>query len=126
MKNRLILCSVFAVLFFAAAASQTKVAAQDDVVAGGYGDTATDDKDAVKAAAFAIKSESQKTGKRIRLVKILKAEVQVVAGLNFRVCMTVKTGRRKPKTETATVVVYRNLKNVLSLSRWKYGECTDL
>ena len=96
--------------------------AQD--ITGGYGDTTVSDKDAVASAKYAVKSQAKKSGKAITLIRIEKAEVQVVAGLNYRVCMTVREGRANAKKVTA--VVYKDLKNARSLTAWKPGGCTDL
>jgi hypothetical protein len=89
-------------------------------IAGGYGDTANDDPEALTAARFAIMNQSRKLHSRISLAAIKRAEVQVVAGLNYRICMTVKIKR---KTRTVTVVVYRNLKQKYSLTSWMEGDC---
>ena len=91
---------------------------------GGYGDTSVADKDVRKAANVAVTSRSRSTGKTLTLVRIVKAEVQVVAGLNYRVCMTVREGRKRARTVTA--IVYKDLKNRRSLSRWKSGGCSEL
>lgn len=113
---------LFAAVVFGISLAASNVRAQD--ITGGYGDTAVTDKDAVASAKYAVKAQAHKTHKTLKLVKIEKAQVQVVAGLNYRVCMTVREARRKAKKVTA--VVYKDLKNNLSLSRWKAGGCTDL
>ena len=123
MKNKLIILSVFTVVFLGFAAASS-VAAQTDQIVGGYGDLSVKSKDARQAADLAVRTRSSKTGKTITLVKIIKAEQQVVAGLNYRICMSVREGHHKAYTVTA--VVYQNLKNKRSLSKWKRGECTDL
>ena len=122
MKLRSIILLSFALLFFASA-SVKKVAAQDQIV-GGYGDISVKSKDAKKFASYAVTTRSAKTGAKITLVKIQKAEQQVVAGLNYRICMTVREGRHKPYT--ATAVVYQDLRNKRSLSKWKKGACSDI
>jgi hypothetical protein len=91
-------------------------------IAGGYSETPTDDRDAVAAAHFAIQKERQQLHARISLVSIKRAEVQVVAGLNYRLCMTVKV---KGKTRDVTVVVYKNLKQKYSLTSWTADECKE-
>ena len=123
MKQRILIYFLFIAAMIGIHAMGTKVSAQEDI-AGGYGDMSVTDRDARQAAAFAVKTRSSKTSKKITLIKILKAEVQVVAGLNFRVCMRVREG--KGRVQTVTAVVYRNLRNKRSLSRWKSGGCSDL
>jgi cystatin-C len=122
VKKKIIFCSFVALFVFGIFAAESGVSAQD--IAGGYGDASVTDKDVRSAANFAIKSRSRSTGKTLTLVKIVKAEVQVVAGLNYRVCMTVREGRKAAKTITA--VVYKDLQNRRSLSRWKVGGCSEL
>jgi Cystatin domain len=92
--------------------------------AGGYGDVGRNSKEAKQAAAFAVKAQARKIGQPVQLIRIEKAESQVVAGINYRVCMDVREGRRKQKRVTA--VVYRDLKQHLSLSRWRSGGCGEL
>ena len=122
LRKHIIFCSFVALFVFGLFAGGSRVSAQD--IAGGYGDASVTDKDVRAAANFAVKNRSRSTGKSLTLAKIVKAEVQVVAGLNYRVCMTVREGRKRAKTITA--VVYKNLQNRRSLSRWKAGGCSEL
>jgi len=89
-------------------------------LAGAYSETSNDNPDAVAAARVAIQKERQKLHSRISLVSIKRAEVQVVAGLNYRLCMTVKV---KGKTRDVTAVVYKNLKQKYSLTSWTADDC---
>lgn len=107
---------------FGVFAAESRVSAQE--ITGGYGDASVIEKDVRAAANFAVKSRSRSTGKTFTLVRITKAEVQVVAGLNYRLCMTVREGRKRARSVTA--VVYKNLQNRRSLSRWKSGGCSEL
>ena len=110
-------------MFVIGAACAVSANAQDDVT-GAYADADVADKDVVAAANFAVKRFSGSNSKKLKLVSVEKAEVQVVAGLNFRLCLAVddrttgKTVRRQ-----ASAVVYRNLKNKHKLTSWKTGEC---
>ena len=92
--------------------------AQKDQIAGGYSETSNTDPEALAAARFAIKKETQKLHVRVLFRSINRAEVQVVAGLNYRLCMTV---RIKRKSREVTVVVYKNLKQKYSLTSWTAG-----
>lgn len=123
IKKLLIFASLFVVFVFGAFASESRVAAQD-VIAGGYADASVRDKDVRKAANFAVKQRSKNVKRTFTLVSIRKAEVQVVAGLNYRVCLRVRDNRGR--TSTVTTVVYKNLKNKLSLTRWRSGGCSDI
>lgn len=122
MKKQILYYSFAIIFIIGVYAGATHVAAQDGQIAGGYGDASITDKDVKSAAAYAIRTRVSRTHKKLTLVKIQKAEMQVVAGLNYRICMRVKDSRGRRSTVTA--VVYKNLQNRKSLSRWKTGGCT--
>jgi hypothetical protein len=92
--------------------------AQQDQIAGGYAETSNNDAEALAAARFAVRKEAQKLHTRVSLRSIKRAEVQVVAGLNYRLCMTV---RIKREIQEVTTVVYKNLKQTYSLTSWAAG-----
>jgi hypothetical protein len=94
--------------------------AQKEQIAGGYADTSQRDPEVLAAARFAIQQERRKLGRRLSLISIEHAEVQVVAGLNYRLCLKVKA---KGDTRQVTAVVYKNLKGKYSLSSWDAGGC---
>lgn len=123
MKKLIIFGSLALVFVFGAVASESRIAAQD-VIAGGYVDASVRDKDVRKAANFAVTQRSKNVKRKFTLVSIRKAELQVVAGLNYRVCMRVRDNRGR--VSTVTTVVYKGLKNRLSLSRWRSGGCSDI
>lgn len=113
----------FAIILFALSVvfgCVNAVSAQD--IAGGYGDASTTDADVVKAANFAIKKQGKKVRTSFTLVSIEKAEVQVVAGLNYRLCLKVKN---KKGERVIKVVVYKNLKNKFSLTSWTEEDCSS-
>jgi len=121
VKTKILFYSFLLMLAFGINAT---ISAQDTgQITGGYGDTSVADKDVKSAAAFAVKTRTRQSGKSVALVKVVKAEVQVVAGLNYRICMKVRQGG---KTQTVTAVVYKDLSNRRQLSRWKSGGCTEL
>jgi hypothetical protein len=125
MKNifRMIVIAVIAITTISnVSAARFVRAPQQEPMAGGYRDIAKDDPEALAAARFAIKEQSRKLHTRISLVSIQRAEVQVVAGLNYRLCMKVKVRR---KTQSATAVVYKNLKQKYSLTSWTPGDCRE-
>lgn len=99
---------------------RSSVFAQQGPIVGGYADASNTDPEVVAAARFAITTERQKMHTRIALVSIKHAEVQVVAGLNYRLCMRVKI---KGKIRDVRVVVYKNLKQNFSLTSWSAGGC---
>jgi hypothetical protein len=91
-------------------------------VAGGYASAATDDAQVLAAARFAVRAAKRKRGAPLRLVAVEHAETQVVAGINYRLCLRVREGKR---TREASAVVYENLRRRLSLTEFNPGGCHD-
>jgi hypothetical protein len=95
---------------------------------GGY-KTASKTSAEVRAAAnFAVKARSAKDRTTYRLAAIEKAETQVVAGTNYRLCLFVSTVDKEAGVEIETsafyqVVVFRNLKREFSLKSWAEADC---
>lgn len=123
MKNFLLFGSLLFVLTFVAFAGDSRIAAQEPQMTGGYSDSSIRDKDVKNAANFAVKQRSRNVKRNFTLVSIRRAEIQVVAGLNYRLCMRVRDNRGRLTTVTA--IVYKNLKNRLSLSNWRGNGCRD-
>ncbi len=94
-------------------------------IAGGYGTTDVKDPQVMAAAKFAVGAQNAKL-KRIgsrayTLLEIGKAEMQVVAGLNFHVCIKTKLGTG---VRSAEAVVYQDLQQKLSLTSWDWKKCS--
>ncbi len=88
------------------AASPTAGLAQSPQV-GGYTKASVSHKEVVAAAAFAIKAQQkamqdkqQPALPKLELVKILRAEQQVVAGVNYRLRMRVTLNGKEKTAET--------------------------
>lgn len=94
--------------------------AQRPPMAGGYRTFAADSEEALQAGTFAVEANNEKAGASMEFGKVLKAERQVVAGTNFRLCIEATD---TSETKQFLVVVYRNLKNEFSLTTWKETEC---
>ncbi len=93
---------------------------------GGYREIANDDEGAVAAAEFAVNLQSEKKEMTYKVLSIEKAETQVVAGINYRLCL--KVGYKKDEedaSEFVRVVVYRNLQKQFSLTSWTPESCGD-
>ena len=95
---------------------------------GGYREINKDDDGAMAAANFAVKAESEQKEMTYKLVSVEHAESQVVAGINYRLCL--KVGYHKQDddvdaTEFVRVVVYRNLQSEYSLTSWTQEDCGD-
>jgi hypothetical protein len=89
--------------------------ANQPALAGGYSQ-AEINSEVSKAAEFAVKTQAEATGRPLQLVKILKVERQVVAGLNYRMEIEVADGRKHLKART---VVWRKLDGSLALTSWE-------
>ena len=93
---------------------------------GGYREIDKSDEGAAAAAEFAVKAESEKKEMTYKLVSVEHAESQVVAGINYRLCL--KIGYHKQDddvdtTEFVRVVVNRSLQNQYSLTSWTEENC---
>ena len=87
--NRILLPVLAMVLVSSAFASDKSAKIDQPTLAGGYSQ-AEIDPEVQKVAKFAVKAQAKATGNPLRLVKILKVEHQVVAGLNYRLEMNVR------------------------------------
>lgn len=106
------------------------VFAQKPPKAGGYREIASDDQRAVSAAEFALKEKSKEMEVELSLETMHKAESQVVAGTNYRLCMEIYAPSKEEETDGvkffARAVVYVNLKNEYQLTKWEEIEtCTE-
>ena len=88
-------------------------------IAGGYSVAEPSDPAVQAAADFAVKEQSRKGGP-VSLVGIVKVERQVVAGLNYRLCLDVEQAGKRVRVQA---VVYQDLQKQLSLSQWQPGGC---
>jgi aspartic proteinase inhibitor len=93
---------------------------------GGYREIDKADEGALAAAEFAVKDQSEKKEMTYKLVSVEKAESQVVAGINYRLCL--KVGYRKQDEDADTnqfvrVVVFRSLQKEYSLTSWAEEDC---
>ena len=105
----------------AALGFMTVLHAQQDPVVGGYQEASVTDRDVMTAARYAVRKEKQRRGgASVKLVSIERAEKQVVAGMNYRLCLRVKI---KGKIRRITTVVYKNPDQMHALTSWKPGAC---
>lgn len=113
-----------AVIIFVFAAGCALIAVAQKT--GGYREIANDDEGAVAAAEFAVKDQSEKKEMAFKLLSIEKAETQVVAGINYRLCL--KVGYKQDEqdaTEFVRVVVFRSLQKEFSVTSWTPESCGD-
>ena len=127
MRNNLrisLLLAAFGLIFVCATSGKAQTV--EPMMAGGYSRADVNDREIIDAANFAVKTEAKRRAAKISLVSIDSAERQVVAGLNFRLCLSVKTTGRNKKaavSQTAQTVVYKNLKQKFALTSWTKGAC---
>ena len=117
--------AVCGIVFGNAAQSFAQTAEQ---IVGGYNKADIADREVVAAANFAVKAEAKKQTASFKLVAVNNAARQVVAGMNYQVCLSVERSDRRKKAvvpQVAQVVVYRNLKGKYSLTSWTIAACTD-
>ena len=81
---------------------------------GGYS-PAEIDPGVQKVAEFAVNTQARTSGRPLQIVKIMKAERQVVAGLNYRLEIEVADGSKNLK---ARAVVWKKLDGSLALTSW--------
>lgn len=88
---------------------------------GGFRAIAKTDPNAVAAVEFAVKTQGAKTNTEIGLIELIRAESQLVQGMNYRLCMHVVTEGGEPTFVQA--VVYVDLKRVHRLMSWADSDC---
>lgn len=125
MKTNLRTSLVFAALALTLIGAINGFAQKRPPTAGGYKEVLVSDAAVKEAAEFAVGEHSRKTDVSLELVAIEKAEKQVVQGANYRMCIEVKATEQEDgdATQFVLAVVYQNLKNELSLTSWKPGDC---
>jgi hypothetical protein len=102
--------------------------AQNRPIVGGYKVVATDDPEVVAAAEFAVSEKKGQQDGPLSLVSIEHAERQVVAGMNYRLCIKVKAADETDageETQDVKVVVFRSLQKEYSLKSWDEENCSE-
>ena len=96
--------------------------AQDESITGAYGDLSVKSSEARVAAAIAIRQHAKR--EKVTLVRIVKAEQQVVAGMNYRICMSVRGSNGRIRRVTA--VVWQPIRKRKRLTNWSNGGCKEI
>jgi hypothetical protein len=86
------------------------------VIVGGYADTEVT-QDVKAAALFAVQTQIKHESKPLELVKIAKAKLQVVAGINYQFELAVKS---KDTLYYATAIVFKALDGTYKLTSWQW------
>ena len=92
---------------------------------GGYRAADKDDPEVVAAAEFAVGARGEQEGNALALVSVERAEIQVVAGRNYRLCMEVRAEGDDEESQYVLAVVYQNLQRQYSLKSWEESNCAD-
>lgn len=128
MKNNLRFLIIFAALNLIFGCAATFAQEPKEPITGGYNSADVTDAQIVSAAKYAVKAQAKKQRAKIKLTAIKKAERQVVAGLNYRLCMQVEVIEKGKKTavpQTIQTIIYQNLKQKYELTSWAIAACTD-
>ena len=91
------------------------------IIVGGYSKALKTDAQVISAAKFAASTQSKKEDAEFSVDEIVKAERQVVQGMNYRLCMRVDVEGDEPIMVSA--VVYQDLKRNYKLSSWMATPC---
>ena len=113
----------FAICILAFGLGSSAALAQDapaPVMVGGYSETSIKDQDVRIAALFAVKAHALEKKKPHKLKAILKAQHQVVAGKNYKLCLNVAEGKHFKHAHLIEAVVYKDLQQKLSLTSWSH------
>jgi hypothetical protein len=111
----LLLLGAFVVIFGAAISSPAQKV-------GGYKTAPVDAADVKAAAEFAVAAQNKIDDFGRTLIEILSAEKQIVAGVNYRMCLKSKLGGDEGEIHFVKAVVYLDLKKVYKLTSWADDE----
>jgi hypothetical protein len=96
----------------------TTRASEPQARVGGFRAGSKADPEVLKAAQFAVAEQAKKKGIAMELVSVESVEQQVVAGMNYKLRMTVKIAG-KPQPVTATVWRKVPLSEGCALTSWE-------
>ena len=88
------------------------------VITGGYSVATLNDAQVQQNAVFATKAAAKSLKTPVRLVKVLSAQTQVVAGMNYQLCLQVKA---KKRTRQIHAVVWNKLDGSKELTSAQFG-----
>jgi len=128
MKNNLRFLIIFAALNLIFGCAATFAQESKEPITGGYNSADVTDAQIISAAKYAVKAQAKKQRAKIKLTAVKKAERQVVAGLNYGLCLQVEVIEKGKKTavpQTVQTVVYQNPKQKYELTSWAIAACAD-
>ncbi|HEX8709605.1 MAG TPA: cystatin domain-containing protein [Pyrinomonadaceae bacterium] len=104
------------------------MAQQRPPIVGGYKEASPKSADVIAAARFAVGERARKRETKIKLISVEHAESQVVAGINYRLCLKVEVAGEEDEADViqeVKVVVFRSLKKQYSLKSWEEEACGE-
>ncbi len=87
----------------------------------GFGSVTVTYPPVIAAARYAVQTYRRQTKSVLILTSIDKAQQEMVAGMNYKICLHVKS---KGKVLPAETIVYQNPDFKRSLTSWKWGKCS--
>ena len=126
MKNNLqfiFSMAVFCLVFGCA------VSAFGQIKTGGYKTVSVNDAGVKEAANFAVETKAAELTQEITLEGISKAETQVVAGTNYRLCLQISAPSENEDEDAVTVyiktVIFKSLKGEFKITSWDEADCAE-
>lgn len=117
---------MFGMAIFCAVFGCVSAFAQSDDEAGGYVKASVNDAKVKAAANYAITVKAKEMKETLRLQSIKRAETQVVAGMNYRVCMVIYVPSKQAQTDGVTLyidaTIYQNLQGQYKITSWDDSE----
>ncbi|HVE59978.1 MAG TPA: cystatin domain-containing protein [Pyrinomonadaceae bacterium] len=96
---------------------------------GGYRSVSISSEDVKDAADFALEIKAEEMKEELSLEGIIKAETQVVAGTNYRLCLQLYIPAKEEETDGVTLyiktVIFKSLKNEYSITSWEEEDCAE-
>ena len=114
--------AIYAALVLIVALGCSIVAAAQ-IRTGGYKEVSRDNPEVEAAANFAVAEQGRKQETSFTLVSIERAESQVVAGTNYKLCLKVSTEGDDDDPKGVQAIVFRNLQKAYSLTSWEEKDC---
>ncbi len=103
------------------------VSSYGQIKTGGYRAVDVTTAGVVQAAEFAVQSRSETEEMTMSVESIKKAEQQVVAGINYRLCIEVYYPSEEAETDGVLqfvqAIIYKDLKGNFKLTSWQEAEC---
>lgn len=127
MKNnlrKLFVLTVFCMAFGSAVSvfGQNKVAS--------YKPISVSDSEVQTAANFAVEKKIAETKWELTLGGISSAEMQTIAGTNYRLCIQITAQRPDDDEDSATgyvkTIIHKNLKGEFTITSWELDNCAEL